>query len=139
MGMVHSFGNPYDGAQFFSNPHYQTEVEAAMSKYPDNADLLSKAKDFSAAIWLDTIAVMNANLTNYLDMAAKQASSKPLVIQFIVYDLPDRDCSAKASNGEIPCEDSSCAQGLNRYQTDYIDVIKRNLKRTKIMRIYESS
>jgi cellulose 1,4-beta-cellobiosidase len=53
-------------------------------------------------------------------------------VVFIVYDLPNRDCHAKASNGEICCYNNSdgtcnyeqggdCADGINRYKTLYID------------------
>lgn len=42
---------------------------------------------------------------------------------FVIYDLPNRDCAALASNGEIHCEDSSCAKGLDTYKTQYIDKV----------------
>jgi len=44
-------------------------------------------------------------------------------VEFIIYDLPNRDCAAAASNGEILCEDNNCANGLNTYKTQYIDPI----------------
>ena len=33
----------------------------------------------------------------------------------VIYDLPGRDCAAKASNGELP------VGSLNRYKSEYID------------------
>jgi cellulose 1,4-beta-cellobiosidase len=42
---------------------------------------------------------------------------------FVIYDLPNRDCAALASNGEILCEDATCAQGLNTYKTQYVDKV----------------
>jgi cellulose 1,4-beta-cellobiosidase len=55
------------------------------------------------------------------------------MVTLIVYDLPNRDCRAKASNGEICCnynEDrtcnynmgGNCEAGLQEYRTEYIDV-----------------
>lgn len=41
---------------------------------------------------------------------------------FVVYDLPDRDCSADASNGEYTVADN----GIANYKA-YIDAIKQNL------------
>lgn len=38
--------------------------------------------------------------------------------QFVVYDLPDRDCAALASNGEYSIADD----GVNKYKA-YIDSI----------------
>lgn len=39
------------------------------------------------------------------------------VMGLIVYDLPDRDCAALASNGELSIADG----GLDKYKTQYID------------------
>jgi cellulose 1,4-beta-cellobiosidase len=33
--------------------------------------------------------------------AATQANGGPIVVQLVIYDLPDRDCAALASNGEL--------------------------------------
>merc|ERR1712194_971147 len=50
----------------------------------------------------------------------KAAQGKEDVVMFVVYDLPNRDCDAGASNGEINCEDSTCTEGLNTYKTQYV-------------------
>jgi len=58
----------------------------------------------------------------------------------MVYDLPNRDCNAHASNGEICCKyntdgtcdysySGSCDDGLNEYKTEYIDVFAEILSR----------
>jgi cellulose 1,4-beta-cellobiosidase len=44
-------------------------------------------------------------------------------VEFVIYDLPNRDCAAAASNGELQCEDANCANGLSTYKTQYIDPI----------------
>ena len=38
---------------------------------------------------------------------------------FVIYNFPDRDCSAKASDGELHLDEN----GLERYKTEYIDPI----------------
>jgi len=59
-------------------------------------------------------------------------------VVLIVYDLPNRDCHAKASNGEICCTYNSdktcnydvggdCAQGLTTYKSQYIDPLAKVL------------
>lgn len=40
--------------------------------------------------------------------------------QFVVYDLPDRDCAALASNGEYSIADG----GVDKYK-NYIDTIRQ--------------
>lgn len=37
------------------------------------------------------------------------------IFGLVVYDLPGRDCAAKASNGELP------VGSINRYKSEYID------------------
>jgi cellulose 1,4-beta-cellobiosidase len=77
----------------------------------------------STAVWLDRIAAIagvngGMGLKDHLDEAVSQAGGQPLTIEFVIYDLPGRDCSALASNGELgPTE-------IGRYETDYIDPIK---------------
>lgn len=38
---------------------------------------------------------------------------------FVIYNFPNRDCSAKASDGELHLDED----GLERYKTEYIDPI----------------
>jgi len=49
-------------------------------------------------------------------------ANPPLAGQFVVYDLPDRDCAALASNGEYTIADN----GVANYKA-YIDAIKAQL------------
>lgn len=57
------------------------------------------------------------------------AQGKNEVVMFVIYDLPNRDCSAGASNGEITCKDATCADGLNTYKTQYVDKVVAVLKK----------
>lgn len=49
-------------------------------------------------------------------------ASPPIAGIFVVYDLPDRDCAALASNGEYSIEDG----GVEKYKA-YIDSIREHL------------
>lgn len=73
-------------------------------------------------VWLDTIAAITApsgsgyttSLRGHLDKALAQGAT---LAQFVIYNLPGRDCAALASNGELgPTE-------IERYKTEYIDPI----------------
>lgn len=50
-------------------------------------------------------------------------ANPPLAGIFVVYDLPDRDCAALASNGELEIDNN----GVAKYK-DYIDSIRDILK-----------
>ena len=56
---------------------------------------------------------------NIANIAKIEAALKDLkcedVLGLVIYDLPGRDCAAKASNGELKYSE------LSRYKTEYID------------------
>lgn len=82
----------------------------------------SRIANQPTGVWLDRIAAINGTggkmgLRAHLDEALKQKGSGELVVQLVIYDLPGRDCSALASNGELgPTE-------IDKYKTQYIDPI----------------
>lgn len=58
------------------------------------------------------------------DVQTKNAAGAKLTLPLVVYDLPDRDCAAAASNGELSIADD----GVNIYKTEYIDEIVKKVK-----------
>lgn len=64
--------------------------------------------------------------TYLADIKAKNAAgaSPPIIGAFVVYDLPNRDCAALASNGEYTIEND----GVNKYRA-YIDAIAAIIKK----------
>jgi cellulose 1,4-beta-cellobiosidase len=103
--------NPYAGAKVYVNPEWSANAAAE----PGGAAVA----DQPTGVWLDRIAAINGvnggmGLRDHLDEALSQGAG---VIQLVVYDLPGRDCSALASNGELgPTE-------IDRYKTDFVDPI----------------
>ena len=120
--------NPYVGARFYVSDEYAAKIEVSKAKAPSS---LHAAMDTVAAqptaVWLDRIAAIAGSdevmgLRDHLDAAVVQQRAhpdEPLLVTFVVYDLPDRDCAARASNGELKLE----ADGMRRYKEEYIDVI----------------
>lgn len=68
----------------------------------------------------DTAAKVPTIGTYLKDIQSKNSAgaSPPYAAQFVVYDLPDRDCAALASNGEY----SIANNGVANYKA-YIDAI----------------
>ena len=112
--------NPFEGAQLYVNPDYTKAVEGLAASHPDQKALLKKMAALPTAIWVSWIKDTK-DLPRYLDDALQQQKSggKPVVPTFVIYDLPNRDCNAGASAGELPAND----EGEARYQREYIDVI----------------
>ena len=112
--------NPFAGARLYVNPDYAKTVEGLAAAHPGEAALLKKMATIPTAIWLSWIADTK-DLPRYLDdaLAQQKAGSQPVVSVFVVYDMPNRDCNAEASAGELPAN----AEGEARYQREYVDVI----------------
>jgi cellulose 1,4-beta-cellobiosidase len=104
----------------YVNPDYVAEVQSSIAAAPQQATQLEKMTTEPTAIWLDSIAKV-ASVKRTLDDAAaqQQQSGTPVVTLFVIYDLPNRDCAAGASNGELLVDNG----GLATYETQYIDAI----------------
>mgnify|MGYP003335084514 CR=1 FL=1 len=98
---------------------------------------LEEAMNQPSAFWIDK----KSKIKDAKDLLDDVSKSSKNTIVFIVYDLPNRDCMAISSNGEICCnqtEDckkfcsqtecqktaSDCTNGLKDYQKNYIDPLK---------------
>jgi len=118
--------NPYIGATVYRNPDYVARVEQAAQEIGGTLGAAAaRVAQYPTAIWLDRIAAIegsggNRGLRDHLDLAASQASEdNPVVVQIVIYDLPNRDCAAAASNGELLISQD----GERRYREEYIDPI----------------
>ncbi|CAL9391568.1 hypothetical protein SUDANB105_01267 [Streptomyces sp. enrichment culture] len=106
--------NPYQGAKVYVNPEWSAKAAAEPGG--------SRIANQPTGVWLDRIAAINGvnggmGLRDHLDEALEQKGSGELVVQLVIYNLPGRDCSALASNGELgPTE-------IDKYKTQYIDPI----------------
>jgi cellulose 1,4-beta-cellobiosidase len=60
----------------------------------------------------------------------EKGANPPYAHTIVVYNFPDRDCSAESSAGELLLSED----GLNRYKTEYIDPIVDLLKEFRDVR-----
>jgi cellulase/cellobiase CelA1 len=79
------------------------------------------------------------SLAQHIAAAVTQANGAPIVVQLVIYDLPDRDCAALASNGELSiaggdtvigptgAKETLTGTGLQEYENDYITPIYQAL------------
>ncbi|MCM3039146.1 glycoside hydrolase family 6 protein [Paenibacillus motobuensis] len=122
--------NPFLGATMYVNPDYAALIDTSIAQVSDSSlkAKMETVKSYPTAVWLDRIAAINGGAENggrnsleqTMDaILAQKQGNTPIVAQFVIYDLPGRDCHALASNGELPLT----AAGLQTYKTDYIDRI----------------
>jgi cellulose 1,4-beta-cellobiosidase len=101
--------NPFAGATWYVNPDWSADATAGGG---------AAIANYNTAVWMDRIAAITAGrgLQGHLDEALAQGAN---MIMIVIYDLPNRDCAASASNGELLIAED----GLNQYKTEYIDPI----------------
>ena len=111
--------NVWKKYKLHANNFYRKEIEEfaipALS-----ADLASKAKavsEIGTFVWLDTIKNIEKLEPALSDVPCDS------ILGVVIYDLPGRDCAAKASNGELKVGE------LAKYKTEYIDVVVGILKK----------
>jgi len=110
--------NPFLTRELWANPYYAEEVHAAAERISDpslKAQAL-KVADVGSFLWIDNIAKIEVTRPQLANIPCDKIAG------IVIYNLPGRDCAAKASNGELP------VGALNRYKTEYIDVIKKMLQ-----------
>jgi cellulose 1,4-beta-cellobiosidase len=116
-------GNPFLGADFYLDPRYQEQVMAAAGRAtPELAERMKKVARQPTAIWIESVEDVTDKLPSVLadvDRQRARQAGKPVVAVFSIYDLPNRDCAAKASAGEFSIEND----GERRYRTDFIDPV----------------
>ncbi|KAJ3122022.1 hypothetical protein HK098_003177 [Nowakowskiella sp. JEL0407] len=116
--------NPFDGAIWHIDLEWTQKVKSATytnSVIEGKANTVMKQ---STAIWIDKIANLprvTLNMQNARNRA--NAMGKPVVVQFVVYDLPGRDCHALSSNGELSAGQDAEYQG---YINDFAQRLKDN-------------
>jgi cellulose 1,4-beta-cellobiosidase len=115
--------NPYANATVYNNPEWRANALASGAS--------TALAGVGTAVWMDRIAASGGangamGLVQHLDAAVAQDGANgatPLVFQFVVYNLPGRDCAALASNGELGKTE------IDRYRNDYINPIADILRR----------
>lgn len=107
----------------YLSPYYANEVSQAVEQITDST-LKSKAASVAnipTFIWLDSVSKV-PSLDTYMADAATQSGCT--IMPIVIYDLPNRDCHAKASNGEFTIANN----GVANYE-NYIDQIVAIIKK----------
>ncbi|KDQ09306.1 glycoside hydrolase family 6 protein [Botryobasidium botryosum FD-172 SS1] len=118
--------NPFVGYDFYVSPQYTDQIESAIVNILKRGDVklatqAAKVAQVSTFLWISDRASVSS-ISTYL----RDASLKPKkqIVQFVIYDLPDRDCSAKASDGEFHLSNG----GEAKYK-EYIDAVRKEFQK----------
>ncbi|KAG8167528.1 hypothetical protein KVR01_003217 [Diaporthe batatas] len=113
--------NPFNGKKLFVNPSYAAKLEKTLESFEAAGDTVNAEKtraiqDIGTFVWISDIASLSNIDTVIEDARAAQAETGETVVGLVLYNLPDRDCSAGESAGELILSED----GLKRYKTEYI-------------------
>jgi len=127
--------NPFAGQTFYVNPANQKEYDKSIVTADGfTKENLQIMRNIPSAYWIDVKAKVLGTGTESVQGILTDAAAKspPELVTLIFYDLPNRDCDAAASNGEICCTYNAdgtcdysvagdCADGIEEYKTTYVD------------------
>ncbi len=144
-GTVVHVANPYASATQYISPDWSNEVKAAAATESGTlASQMNVVATYPTAVWLDHIGAIYGGAANSSRMSlqqhitaalSQQSGSEPVVVTLVIYDLPDRDCAALASNGELSIaggdtvvgsggtSQTLTGTGLEEYENNYITPI----------------
>ena len=121
--------NPFQGATFYLNPDYTSEVQTAVAAQAAGSTLANQmavVETYPTAVWLDHIAAiaggsensgrlgLQGHINAALSQQAASGTGQPIVVELVIYDLPDRDCAALASNGELSIAGNAVVKGAGQ-------------------------
>lgn len=121
--------NPFRNETFYVNPDWSAQV--AME--PGGQHIAN----LNTAVWMDRIGAITdgRGLRGHLDEALAQNAG---MFMFVVYNLPNRDCAALASSGELRISENGYARYQNEYIAPIVEIISDpQYRRLNIVAIVE--
>lgn len=114
--------NPFHGKKLFANPTWAAKLEQTYDAFvaqgdEANANNVRVIQDVGTFVWVaDRAGLTNIDSAIAAARAAKQSTGVDQIVGLVLYNLPDRDCSAGESAGEL----SSANNGLEIYKNEFI-------------------
>ncbi|KAK5692693.1 hypothetical protein LTR17_025349 [Elasticomyces elasticus] len=115
--------NPFIGKSYYANSPYAAKLEQTVQSFLAEGDELNAARTRTAQrtgtfVWISSIGdIPDIDTAIKEAREAKRTTGKEQIVELVLYNLPDRDCSAGESAGEL----TIVANGLERYKSEFVD------------------
>lgn len=115
--------NPWVGKDRYIVQSYGKKLDQTIAAFEAKNDTLNAARTRTVAqkistfTWITTRAGLTGITTAINEARAQRRGRTRVIVGLVLYNLPDRDCSAGESAGEL----SSDKDGLNIYKTEFVD------------------
>ncbi|KUJ06411.1 glycoside hydrolase family 6 protein [Mollisia scopiformis] len=127
---AHRDVNPFVGKHYFANSNYANELNQTVAAFLAKNDSLNAARTRTVqktGTFVRVTTVSGLSLINQTVSEARKEqrkTHKKQIIELVLYNLPDRDCSAGESSGEF----SLANNGLELYKHSFVDPYAATLK-----------
>lgn len=115
--------NPFLGKNYFANSHYAGELNTTIAAFLAKNDTLNAARtrtvqNIGTFTWITSVSgLSDINTTIAEARAVQRKTRKPQIVELVLYNLPDRDCSGGQSGGEFDLDNN----GLELYKHTFVD------------------
>jgi cellulose 1,4-beta-cellobiosidase len=114
--------NPWPGKDRYVVQSYSKKLEQTIAAFKAKNDTLNAARTRSVQKtstfhWVTTRALVSTINDVIKEARAQRKGNKRMIVGLVLYNLPDRDCSAGESAGEL----SIAKDGLNLYKKEFVD------------------
>jgi endoglucanase len=99
--------NPYDGHDQFADPGSKVAQAAAQAKTDGDADreeVFGRLAGVPQGIWLTPEQYPAGSVGSFVTKTVAAADDADAVATFVIYGIPDRDCSGEHSAGGLPAD-----------------------------------
>ncbi|GJC87292.1 1,4-beta-D-glucan cellobiohydrolase CEL6B [Colletotrichum liriopes] len=114
--------NPFEGKKLYANPDWAEKLEQTYDAFIakddiENAGKVRTIQNIGTFVWISNTASL-PNIDTAIERArtAQEKTGEKQIVGLVLYNLPDRDCSAGESAGEFSSEEN----GLKLYKETYI-------------------
>ncbi|KAH8594427.1 1, 4-beta cellobiohydrolase [Bisporella sp. PMI_857] len=115
--------NPFLGKGYFANKGYAAKLEQTVAAFQAKNDTLNAARartvqSIGTFVWITARAqIPNIASTVAEAREVQRKTRKPQIVELVLYNLPNRDCSGGESGGEFELEEN----GLELYKKEFVD------------------
>ncbi|KAJ4308451.1 1,4-beta-D-glucan cellobiohydrolase cel6b [Neodidymelliopsis sp. IMI 364377] len=122
--------NPFEGKDRHVVSSYGKKLEQTITAFEAKNDTLNAARTrtvqqkVSTFTWVTSRAHLSNITTTIKEARQQKKKGKEMIVGLVLYNLPDRDCSAGESAGELTIDND----GLRIYKSQFVDKYAKLVK-----------
>ena len=125
--------NPWEGKDRHVVQSYSKKLDQTIAVFEAQGDKLNAARTrtvqqkISTFTWVTSRAHLSNITTTIAEARQQKKKGKEMIVGLVLYNLPDRDCSAGESAGELSLDND----GFRLYKSQFVDKYAKLVKEAK--------